>query len=183
MICVVSPQSLVASIDISLGGALLTAIDVQQSSALASVYVGEGVSTAQLTSAVGAQSDVAFAGGATGTVIGLLKAIWTKLIGILSVSVPPLAYTICTSALVTAASGVLVAAGAVTRSLTITTPQAGGANIWLNVTGGAAVVGQGLVIWAGGSPITFGGSELPIPTAQISAISDGASVTVMLAGG
>ena len=172
MICTVGQQSAISSIEICAGDGTL-----------ASVQLSNGVSTAQLTSAVGAQSDLAFAGGLTGTVIGLLKAIWTKLVGNLSVSVPPLSYTLNNSETVTATSGVLVAAGAVTRSLTITTPQAGSANVWLNVTGAAAVVGQGLVIWAGGSPITFGGSDLPIPTAQISAISDGASVTVMLAGG
>lgn len=114
------------------------------------------------------------------TEIGLLGTIATNTAG----SSVSLAYTLNSAATVSASSGVLVATGAVHTFLSITTLTSGTADVWLNPSGGAAVVGSGVPVFAGGGNVTFGkGGQYPLPTGNLTAISSSGSVSVALAGG
>ncbi len=94
-----------------------------------------------------------------------------------------LSYTVCTTGTVGAATGTLTNAGTLTGSLTITSPVSSTANVWLNPTGGSAVVGAGHLVAAGGGSFTYGGPGVPLPSGNITAISDNGTVVVALAGG
>lgn len=95
-----------------------------------------------------------------------------------------LTYSDASSGSVGTASGTLVTAGAYLRTLTMCTLPTSSANVWLRPDGGTAAPGTGLPIYAGGGCITFGTQGLPMPTAAITAITDGVSAqTVTLAGG
>lgn len=85
--------------------------------------------------------------------------------------------TISTSAVVGTTSAQLFAVAAITSSATVCTLPNSIANVWLNITGGAAVVGAGLPVFANGgcSPVS---SKL-----QVNAVSDNGQTTVTLAGG
>jgi hypothetical protein len=48
-------------------------------------------------------------------------------------------------------------------------------NVWLNLTGGTAVMNAGLGIPAGGGCKTLGAPDTPLPTGSVSAITDGAA--------
>jgi hypothetical protein len=113
-----------------------------------------------------------------------LAGVNTALAGNLKTIVPPLLYSLSTSGTVTPGGGTLVAAGLVARSLVVTTPLNSTANVWLNVTGGAPVVGAGIPVWAGGGDVAFGDGAQPLPLGPITAITDGtAPVIVALSGG
>jgi hypothetical protein len=93
-----------------------------------------------------------------------------------------LAYTVSESVTVTATSGIAVPAGTCTTTLTLQNTDSVH-NIWINPTGGAAVVGAGCLISAGGGSYTFGGIANPVPTSNITAISDGGSPNLAVMGG
>lgn len=126
---------------------------------------------------------------------GWLSGIYAKLSGALAVtgtfwqavqptSVAPLTYTTNGAVSVGTTSGVLVAAGGCGRSLIVGTQPGSTSNVWLNVAGGEAAVGSGIMMGRGGGSFSFGGAGAPIPTAQINAITDGVSAqSVWLAGG
>jgi hypothetical protein len=81
-------------------------------------------------------------------------------------------------------SGVLVTAGQFARSVTISTLPTSTTNVWLNPSGQSAIAGSGACVLAGGGSYTFGGAEAPMPTANITAITDGAAAqTVTIVGG
>ena len=90
-----------------------------------------------------------------------------------------LAYAVSTSATANTGSSILVAAGTATRTLTLT--NGGAAAVWLNPTGGLAVVGAGLMLAANGGSLTFG-PNLPIPQAAITAIVASGTSLVAIAG-
>lgn len=95
-----------------------------------------------------------------------------------------LAYTASTSASVATTSGTLVTAAQYKRALQICTLPTSTTNVWLNVTGAAAVVSTGVLVYGGGGCVNFGNIGFPIPTAAITAITDsGSTQTVILAGG
>ena len=101
---------------------------------------------------------------------------------------PPLAYTTSTSASIGQVSSTLIVPGSFETCLTIQTiPGATGeaaGNVWLNATGGAAVVGQGCCIVGGGGSWIFGTQGSPLPTGPINAITDGGTaVMVAISGG
>jgi hypothetical protein len=138
---------------------------------------GGGSSTVTLAAGTAQVGTVALATGGTVTVLGAGTA------GTLPVAVPPVAYSSSGSSSVGTTSGTLATAGQFKFALQIATLPASTANIWLNPTGGAAVVGSGLLLSAGGGSINFGAQALPMPTAAITAITDGASSqNVALAG-
>ena len=95
-----------------------------------------------------------------------------------------LTYSGAASATAGTSSATLIAAGAYTRILTICTLPTSSSNVWVRADGGTAASGTGLPIYAGGGCTTFGTQAQPMPTAAITAITDGtASQTVTLAGG
>jgi hypothetical protein len=96
-----------------------------------------------------------------------------------------LSYSLSGALSVGTTSGQLVAAGALGRTLQVCTLPASTTNVWLNPAGGAAVVGQGVRVPAGGTGCpTFGTGNLPMPTGQINAITDsGSAQNVTLVGG
>lgn len=99
-------------------------------------------------------------------------------------SAPSFTYTGNTNGSVGTTSTTLVAAGTYTSVLQIMTLPSSTANIWLNVSGGTAVVGKGLFVPFGGGSVNFGTAALPMPTGAINAITDGTStVSVAMVGG
>jgi hypothetical protein len=56
------------------------------------------------------------------------------------------------------------------------------ATVWLNPSGGAAVVGQGIPLSPQTIALTFGTPALPLPTAAMTAISSSGSVVISLVG-
>lgn len=99
-------------------------------------------------------------------------------------TVSTLSYSASTSGTVATTSGTLITAGTFVHVLQICTTLASTTNIYLNPTGAAAVVGAGLPVYAGGRCINFGTQALPIPTANITAITDGvSSQAAIYAGG
>lgn len=114
--------------------------------------------------------------GDTGTILGGTTPI--------NIGAPPLAYSGTSSGTVGLTSGVLVTAGAFTRVLTVQTLPASTCNTWLQPGGGAAVVGAGALVQGGGGAYTFGTAGAPLPTTNITAITDCVSPqTVLLVGG
>jgi hypothetical protein len=94
----------------------------------------------------------------------------------------PIAYTGSTFATAATTSGQLVAAGAFTKSLTLTNTGSTG-NAWLNPACGTAVPGSGIELQPGGG-FSFGGPSNPVPTGCINAISDsGSPINVAITGG
>jgi hypothetical protein len=69
--------------------------------------------------------------------------------------------------------------------VTLCTSLSSTANVWLNLTGGAAVAGQGTPVYGGGGCTSLGGSApLPMPAGAVTAITDGASAqTLSVSGG
>jgi hypothetical protein len=101
-----------------------------------------------------------------------------------SLTAASLAYTTSSSGIAGVASGPLIAAGQFNRTVTMTTLPASVTNVWLNPTGGPAVIGTGHCVFAGGGSFTYGTLQYPMPTAAISAITDGgAAQSVAIAGG
>jgi hypothetical protein len=102
----------------------------------------------------------------------------------ITASTPPLSYSTSGALSVGTTSGVLITGGTYTKSLLICALQNSTANVWLNVVGGTAVAAQGIELGAGGGCALFGSTALPVPTANITAITDGGSAqTVTVSGG
>jgi hypothetical protein len=76
----------------------------------------------------------------------------------------------------------IVTAGAFVSLIVLHLSSPANATVWLNPSGGAAVVGQGIPLIAGAPPVTFGTPSLPLPTAAITAISEGVSQNVSIVG-
>jgi hypothetical protein len=57
------------------------------------------------------------------------------------------------------------------------------ANVYVNPTGGTAVVGQNIYIASAGGCANFGTAALPMPTASATAITDGVAAQTLLASG
>jgi len=138
--------------------------------------------TILIATATGTPEDTSYSGTGAGTIVSLLKSVIGLLNSKLATKATPLTYTISESIAVGTTSTQIVAAGFITESLILSLPSGGTANIYLNVTGGPAVIGTGIPIWAGEGEFVFGGA-IAIPTAAISAISDSGSVQLMIAGG
>lgn len=100
-------------------------------------------------------------------------------------TVPPLTYTGPYSGVVGSGSAVLVASGTYKRTFTIQTLPSDTSNVWLRADGSTAVSGTGGLVQGGGGSYTFGGSNgAPLPTQNVTAISDGPSgQTVLITGG
>jgi hypothetical protein len=104
--------------------------------------------------------------------------------GSIPVVTAPLTYTASTSASVGTTSGTLFAAGAYTRVVNVCTLPTSTTNVWLNPLGTAATANSGLLVFAGGGCVPFGTPGVPMPTAAVTAITDGGvAQTVVLAGG
>ena len=102
----------------------------------------------------------------------------------LPVRSPPLAYSGSASATVGTSSGVLFAPGTYSRMVQVCTLPASTANVWLRLDGSAAAANTGVVVQSGGGCAYIGPAFLPLPTANVTAITDGGvSQTVTLAGG
>lgn len=98
--------------------------------------------------------------------------------------VPPLTYNGTITATVSTSSQILIPAGLFQKVLQLCTLPGSSANVWLNPSGGTAVVNQGLPIRANFGCINFGSDILPLPKGPITAITDGGSPqTVSLGGG
>ena len=70
------------------------------------------------------------------------------------------------------------------RVLQVCTLLSSTSNVYLNLRGLPAVVGQGVIVYAGGKCQTFGPGYLPLPLSAIYGITDsGSAQTVALAGG
>ena len=68
--------------------------------------------------------------------------------------------------------------------MTFCTSLSSTANVWLNLTGGAAVAGQGTPVYGGGGCTSIGTATLPMPTSAVTAITDGAAAqTLSVSGG
>lgn len=100
------------------------------------------------------------------------------------VTVPPLLYTGGAVATIGVTTGLLVAAGQYKRALVITSLPGSTNPAWLRADGQNAVIRTGILLAPNGGSVVFGNSAFPIPTANIMAITEGASsVNVALAGG
>ena len=111
---------------------------------------------------------------------------WLQLMpwGGLATGTPAMTYGGSASATVGTSSGTLFAAGAYIRTVLVCTLPSSAANVWLRLDGGAAATNAGVPVFAGGGCTTIGTAALPMPTAAVTAITDGASSqTVTLAGG
>lgn len=98
--------------------------------------------------------------------------------------VATLAYSSNQNALVGTSTTSIATAGQYARTLMIGTLPASTSNVWLNISGGNAVIGSGILVAAGGGSIDFGGNGTPMPTGAISGITDGTSAqSVWLVGG
>ena len=95
---------------------------------------------------------------------------------------PPVAYVTTPSVEVSTAPTPLITAGQFAKNVTFQTKPGEIGNVYLNISGANAAVGQGIVIAAGGGSVSFGTPTQPMPTAAISAISDNGSVAVMITG-
>jgi hypothetical protein len=94
------------------------------------------------------------------------------------------AYSGPTSASVGTSSGTLITAAAYTRAVQICTLPTSTSNVWLRLDGGTAAPNVGVPVWGGGGCTSIGTPALPMPTGNITAITDGgSSQTVTLAGG
>ena len=98
--------------------------------------------------------------------------------------VPCIAYSASTSISVATTSGAFVAAGAYVHMLQVCTLPASTSNVWLNPTGGTAVVGSGVLVASAGKCVNFGTTGLPMPIGAVTAITDNASAqSVAVTGG
>jgi len=98
--------------------------------------------------------------------------------------VAPIVYKGPPTVLVNPTSTRIAAAGFYTKSLVLQTLPGSAVNIYVRADGQSAVVGQGMVVFAGGGALSFGNSALPLPTGDIYAIADSvASQTLMITGG
>lgn len=97
--------------------------------------------------------------------------------------VDPTTYVGAPSATVGITSGVLVAPGVYTKVLNIQTLPGSTNNVWLRPDGSAAAPNTGILVFAGGGSVSFGGPAYPLPTAPITAITDGSSPQVVLLSG
>lgn len=105
-------------------------------------------------------------------------------IGSVATTIPGLTYGSTVTGTVGTGSSTLVAAGTFARTLLISTLPTSTTNVWLNPSGGAAAVGSGLMVAAGGGSVVFGTQAQPMPTGNITAITDGgSSQPVALCGG
>jgi hypothetical protein len=93
------------------------------------------------------------------------------------------AYTASTTVSAGTTSGTLATAGQFTTALQLCTLPASTTNVWLNVKGAAAVVGQGVPVFFGGGCTNFGSTMLPMPTAAINAITDSGSSQALTEAG
>ena len=73
----------------------------------------------------------------------------------------------------------IVAAGLAPRFLTIQTAPTSAGNLWLNPTGGAAVVGSGVFVASGGGSFTFPNGV----AAAVNGISDNGTIAISGIGG
>jgi hypothetical protein len=73
----------------------------------------------------------------------------------------------------------IVAAGLAPRFLTIQTAPTSAGNLWLNPTGGAAVVGAGVFVASGGGSFTFPNGV----AATVNGISDNGTIAINGIGG
>lgn len=96
---------------------------------------------------------------------------------------PPLAYNGTHSATIGTSSAVLFTPGTFTRVVTIATLPGSTTNVWLRTDGTASVVGTGALVQAGGGSYTFGTPDAPMPTANVTAITDSGSSQVVLING
>jgi len=78
---------------------------------------------------------------------------------------------------VTTSSTLILAAGTYTHTLTLCTTSASAGNVWLNLSGAAAVVSTGMFI-----PATLGCITIAPPTGAIYGISDSGTDTVTIQG-
>jgi hypothetical protein len=131
-----------------------------------------------LRNSVGSQADPPWSGTGNGSVVAVLKSVQAKL-----GSVKAVTYAGSPSASVGTTSGTLVTAGAYTTILEVCTLPGSIANVWLRPDGGTAAPNQGIPVFANGGCTSFGTPALPIPTANINAMTDGGvAQTVTLAG-
>jgi hypothetical protein len=69
------------------------------------------------------------------------------------------------------------------KTMQLCTSLTSTANVYVNPTGGTAVVGQNIYIASAGGCANFGTAALPMPTASATAITDGSSAQTLLASG
>ena len=83
-----------------------------------------------------------------------------------------------TTVAVSTASTSVISAGVYTKFFTVCTEQADVGNVWLNVSGGAAVVNSGIYVPAAGGCVS-----IPPPTAAVTGISDSGTSHLTIQGG
>ena len=116
--------------------------------------------------------------------VGTPTIVYGSFTATVTTAAPTLAYGASTSVSVGITSGVIITAATYSTALMLCTLPASTSNVWLNLTGGAAVVGKGTPIAAGGGCATFGPGDQPVPTAAITAITDsGSPQSITLSGG
>jgi hypothetical protein len=99
-------------------------------------------------------------------------------------AIPALSYIEPSFGFVGNISAVLVAAGTYSRALTIQTLPGSTSNVWLRLDGSIAASETGCLVAASGGIYTFGTNAAPLPTGNITAISDGlGGQTVLISGG
>lgn len=97
---------------------------------------------------------------------------------------PPLTYSPIVSGTVGTTSNVLVPSGTFTTTFTIQTQPGSTGNIWMRPDGSVAVSGAGPYVFAGGGSYTFGTAAVPLPTADLTAVTDaGVAQKVSISGG
>lgn len=134
--------------------------------------------------ALGVAADPPWSGSGPGAITGILKAIWAAIGGILNFAIAPMAYIGPPFATVGTTSAVLIPAGTYTRALTIQTAPNALTNVWLRADGTPAAPNTGILCQAAGGSVSFGGPQYPLPTGNITAITDGGGPqTVFLSGG
>jgi len=79
---------------------------------------------------------------------------------------------------VATSSTAVISAGTYTKFFTVCTEQADVGNVWLNVSGGAAVVNTGIYVPAAGGCVS-----IPPPTAAVTGISDSGTSHLTIQGG
>jgi hypothetical protein len=99
-------------------------------------------------------------------------------------SVPSLSYAEPSSGFVGSGSAVLVASGTYSRTFTVQTLPNSTTNVWLRPDGSTAVPNTGCLVQAGGGAYTFGTNAAPLPTANVTAVSDNSGgQAVLISGG
>lgn len=87
------------------------------------------------------------------------------------------------TAVVGITSSPLITAGTYLEVIRIQTLPSSTSNVWLRADGTDSVVQTGILVALGGGFVVFGREGLPIPTANITAVTDGDTPqTVLLAG-